>query len=315
MPSFQSQLLNFALRNRNLMKFRLKRETWDLNTSVPAFRQRCEDGAAKVRLPAGIAVTPLQIEGLPAGLKAEWIHPAGTVPLSRKDSPLIFYTHGGGYVSGSCSDHRAPVAKFVAGSGLPALLYEYRLAPEHPFPAALDDTLIAYRWLVGQGAAPARMLIVGESAGGGLCLATLLALKEGGLPLPAAAVALSPWTDLTLSGESQRTRARVSIDPQGMAEVCCQYYIGKNDPANPLISPLYGDLRDLPPLLLYVGNDEMMRDDATRFAEKATRAGVDVTLHVGEGMVHCYPLFAPLFPEATQAMNAISAFIRSHSAN
>jgi acetyl esterase/lipase len=226
------------------------------------------------------------------------------------DQPVIFYTHGGGYVSGSCSDHRGFVAKFVQGSGVGALLYEYRLAPEHPFPAALEDTLTAYRWLLSQSVSPSRIIIVGESAGGGLCLATLLALRDHGIPLPAAAVALSPWTDLRLTGESNRTRAKVSIDPVGMSMVCSQYYAGDEDPGLPYISPLYGDLHGLPPLLIYVGNDEMGRDDSTRFAEKAKAAGVDVTLRVGEGMVHCYPLFAPLFPEATQAMQEICAFIK-----
>lgn len=312
MPSWQSRLVNLALRNRHLLKFHLRRETWDWNTSIPAFREACEKGAAKTRLPAGIDVSPVAIDGLPAGLAAEWIRLSGA-PEEAQNDPVIFYTHGGGYVSGSCSDHRGFVAKFVQGSGVSALLYEYRLAPEHPYPAALEDTLTAYRWLLNQGTPPARIVIVGESAGGGLCLATLLALRDQGLPLPAAAVALSPWTDLKLTGESVRTRARVSIDPPGMSAVCSKYYAGDHDPGLPWISPLYGDLHGLPPLLIYVGNDEMGRDDSTRFAEKAKAAGVDVTLRIGEGMVHCYPLFAPLFPEATAAMQEIGAFIKTHA--
>ncbi len=312
MPSWQSRLVNFALRNRHLLKFHLRRETWDWNTSIPAFREACEKGAAKTRLPAEIDVSPVAIDGLPAGLAAEWIRLSGAPEEARND-PVIFYTLGGGYVSGSCSDHRGFVAKFVQGSGVRALLYEYRLAPEHPYPAALEDTLTAYRWLLNQGTPPARIVIAGESAGGGLCLATLLALRDQGLPLPAAAVALSPWTDLNLTGESVRSRARVSIDPPGMSTVCCKYYAGDHDPASPGISPLYGDLHGLPPLLIVVGNDEMMRDDSTRFAEKAQAAGVNVTLRIGEGMVHCYPLFAPLFPEATEAMQEIGAFIKAHA--
>ena len=312
MPSWQSRLVNFALRNRHLLKFHLRRETWDWATSIPAFREACEKGAAKTRLPAGIDVSPVAIEGLPASLAAEWIRLSGASEKMQYD-PVIFYTHGGGYVSGSCSDHRGFVAKFVQGSGVSALLYEYRLAPEHPYPAALEDTLTAYRWLLNQGTPPARIVIAGESAGGGLCLATLLALRDQGTPLPAAAVALSPWTDLKLTGESVRTRARVAIDPPGMSTVCSKYYAGDHDPGLPWISPLYGDLHGLPPLLICVGNDEMGRDDSTRFAEKATAAGVNVTLRIGEGMVHCYPLFAPLFPEATEAMQAIGAFITAHA--
>jgi len=315
MQSIQSRLINFSIRNRHLLKFRLKRETWDWNTSIPAFREECEKGARKVKLTDEIAESPVTIEGLSTGLVAEWIRPSAKARVREVEDTFIFYTLGGGYVSGSCIDHRGFVAKFVQGSGVRALLYEYRLAPEHPFPAALEDTITAYCWLLEQDASPSRIIIAGESAGGGLCLATLLALRDKGIPLPAAAVALSPWTDLKLTGESHRTRAKVAIDPLGMATVCSQYYAGENDRGLPWISPLYGDLHGLPPILIYVGNDELMRDDSTRFAEKAKAAGVRITLKVGEGMVHCYPLLAPLFPEATQAMNEICVYIRKHITN
>jgi acetyl esterase/lipase len=313
MPSLQSQLINLILRNRHLLRLQLKRETWDWNTSMPAFREACEKGARRTRLPAEIEVSPVAIDGLPAGLRAEWIRHS-EAPQKAQGDPVIFYTLGGGYVSGSCSDHRGFVAKFVQGSRVSALLYEYRLAPEHPYPAALDDTLTAYRWLLNRGTSPSRIVIAGESAGGGLCLATLLALCDQGLPLPAAAVALSPWTDLKLTGESIHTRAKVSIDPPGMSTVCSKYYAGDHDPSLPWISPLYGDLHGLPPILIYAGNDELGRDDSTRFAEKAKAAGVEVTLKIEPGMVHCYPLFAPLFPEAAQAMVEICAFIKTHVA-
>jgi acetyl esterase/lipase len=311
MSSLQSRLLNFGLRNRNLFKFQLKREAWDLNTSIPAFREQCERGAEKTaRLPEGIEVCPAAIDVLPAGLKAEWILPSEAATIPGKDQPVLFYAHGGGYVSGSCSDHRSFAAKFVKGARMPALLFEYRLAPEHPYPAALEDSLSAYRWLLAQGISPSNIIFVGESAGGGLCLATLLALRDQDTPLPAAAVALSPWTDLALTGESYRTKVNVCISPLGMNAVCSRYYVGENDPRLPWISPLYGDLHGLPPICIYVGEDETMLDDSIRFAEKAKAAGVKVTLKVEPGMVHCYPLFAPLFPEATQAMEAICAFIQ-----
>lgn len=310
MPSIQSQLFNTILRNRHLLKFRLKKDSWDWNTSIPAFREECEKGARKVKLPPDIEVLAAHIPSLPEGLTAEWIQPVRQLDRNEEEEAIIFYAHGGGYVSGSCSDHRGFVAKFVQGSAVRALQYEYRLAPEHPFPAALEDTLTAYRWLLSQGVSPDRIIIAGESAGGGLCLSALLALRDQQLPLPAAAVALSPWTDLTLAGESHRTRAKVAIDPPGMAMVCSKYYVGENHPTLPWISPLYGDLHGLPPILIFVGNDERMRDDSIRFAEKARGAGVNVTLRVGDGMVHCYPLFAPLFPEATQAMEEISTFIK-----
>jgi monoterpene epsilon-lactone hydrolase len=306
MPSLKSQLLFFTMRNSHLLKFRLKREAWDWNTSVPQFRQDCEDGAARFgKLPEGIEVKPALIEGLPQGLAAEWILPAGS-----ESGKTIFYVHGGGYISGSCSDHRVAVSKIVKESGIKALLYEYRLAPEHPFPAALEDSLTAYRWVLSQGISPANIVIAGESAGGGLTLALLLELRDQGIPLPAAAVAISPMTDLKLTGESYRTKAKVCLSPKGMAMVCSKYYAGENDPGLPGISPLYGDLHGLPPILIVAGEDDTLLDDSTRFAAKAQAAGVKVNLILGKRMVHCYPLLAPLFPEAIQALQEICAFIQ-----
>lgn len=312
MASWQSQLINFTLRNRHLMQGHLKREVWDSNTSIAAFREMCEKGAQQAKMPAGVEAVPVKIEGLPAGLAAEWLQPAADAPVAMEKDAVIFYTHGGGYVSGSCSDHRALVAKFPAGSGVRTLLFEYRLAPEHPYPAAMEDTLTAYRWLLGQITPSTRIIIAGESAGGGLCLSTLLALRDQGLPLPAAGIALSPWTDLKLTGESHRTRAAAAIDPPGMSQVCSQYYYKENDPGFPWISPLYGDLHGLPPLLIEVGNDEMMRDDSILFAKKARAAGVEVTLNVVEGQVHCFPLLPDFIPESRQAMAEICSFIRKH---
>ncbi len=255
MPSLKSRLFNFVLRNNHLLRFRLKRDTWDMNTSILGFREQCERGARKARMPAGVQVWPAGIEAFPA----EWLAPSGEV----KDG-VILYTHGGGYVSGSCSDHRRFVAQFVQGTGMRALSFEYRLAPEHPYPAALDDSVAAYRWMLAQDISPSQIVIAGESAGGGLCLATLLALRDQGIPLPAAAVALSPWTDLALTGESYRTKVNACVSPRGMSAVCSQYYVGKNDPCLPWISPLYGNLSGLPPILIYVGDDETMRDDSRR---------------------------------------------------
>ena len=207
-------------------------------------------------------------------------------------------------------DHRMHVAKFVRDSGVGALLYDYRLAPEHPFPAAIEDTLAAYRWLLQQGVLPSNILIIGESAGGGLCLASLLAIRDAGLPLPAAGIALSPWTDLKCSGESYRSNARRDISTLGSWEVWSSYYAGDTDPGHPYISPLYGDLAGLPPILIEVGDHEILLDDSLLFTSRAKEAGVEVDLHVWKGMVHCFPLLAPMFPEATQAWQEIIAFIR-----
>jgi monoterpene epsilon-lactone hydrolase len=310
MPSLQSRLFYFGMKNRHWLHLRLKEEKWDLNTSIPQFRQECEQGASRVaRLPAEIDIERILIPNTSGEqpLPAEWL-----IPNQATKDKVILYTIGGGYVSGSCNDHRAMVAKVVQGSGISAILFEHRLAPEHPFPAALDDSLAAYGWLLSRGVRPENIVIMGESAGGGLCLATLLALRDQDLPMPAAAVALSPWTDLKLTGESHHTKADVCLSPKGMAAVCAQYYAGDLDPGLPWMSPLYGDLQGLPPILIYVGEYETLLDDSTRFAEKAREAGVDVTLRVGEGMIHCYPLLAPLFPEAVQAMEAICDFIVTH---
>lgn len=307
MPSLKSKILISAIRNRHLMRFRLKREAWDWNTSIPRFRQQVEEGSRRMKLPQGVEVSPVTIEGVTGiqNRQAEWLIPSGA-----SNDKVILYMVGGGYVSGSCQDHRAMVAKITRGSGVRTLLFDHRLAPEDPYPAALEDAVAAYRWLLTQGVAPSSIIIVGDSAGGGLVLATLLALRDQGIPLPAAAVALSPWTDLALTGDSYRTKLNASIDPPGMSVVCSKYYVGEHDPRLPWISPLYGDLHGLPPLFICVGANETMLDDSTRFAEKAEAAGVNVTLRVWDGMVHCFPLMAPLFPEATQALNEICAYIQ-----
>lgn len=315
MASWQSQLIKFIFRSQLKTMDRLNIRVWDENTSVTAWREYCENGAAKAKLPAGVEAVPVKVEGLPVGLAAEWLQPTATARISKVEDAVIFYTHGGGYISGSCADHRAMVAKFVAWSGMRLLLFEYRLAPEHPYPAALEDTLTAYRWLLKQIGPSTKIIIAGESAGGGLCLATLLALRdlvaqgETGLQLPVACISISPVTDQKLTGKPNRVKG--SIEPVGMAEMCSKYYVGENDPCHPYISPLYGDLRDLPPLLIFVGDEEGGLDDSLRFAAKAEAAGVDVKLIVGKGQVHCYPLLPDFIPESKQAMEAISAFMRT----
>ncbi|MFO7722430.1 MAG: alpha/beta hydrolase [Bacteroidales bacterium] len=292
------------IRNGHLFRGQRKKEVFDLNTSIPAFRERCEKGAAKFgRLPQGVTVDPLVINGM----TAEWL-----IPYGADASKAIMYLHGGGYVSGSCSDHRGIISKFAKNTGVATLLYEYRLAPEHPFPAAVEDSIRVYQWLLDAGYTPGNILFAGESAGGGLCLATLLALKERNLPMPVAAVAISPWTDLTCAGESYRTKNSVSPAPLNSWHVFSHYYVGDDVATNPLISPLFGDLGGLPPMLINAGMDDELYDDGEQFYLKARDAGIDVTFHAGVGMIHCYPLLAPMFREATEAMNEIATFIKMH---
>jgi acetyl esterase/lipase len=316
MASWQSELIKFLMRQNLRTMKRLNIYTWDENTSVSDWREYCEKGAAQAKLPSGVEAVPVEIHGLPAGLSAEWLQPTATGPAPIADDAVIFYTHGGGYISGSCADHRALVAKLVEKTGLRLLLFEYRLAPEHPFPAALEDTLAAYRWLLTQISSSTRIVIAGESAGGGLCLGTLLALKdlvaqgETALKLPVAGISISPNTDMALTGKLNPVKG--SIEPLGMTAICSKYYVGDNDPRNPYISPLYGDLCGLPPLLLTVGDEEGGLDDSLRFAEKAEKAGVEAQLIVGKGQVHCYPLLPDFIPESRQATAEIVAFIRKH---
>lgn len=304
MPSFKSRLLLFALRSRRLFTPKKQRVDWiDHDTDIMALRDMVESGAGFFgKLPAGFTLEADKI----GDLAVEWMLP----PDAARDR-VILYLHGGGLVVGSIRAHRGVVSKFVQGSGIPALVIEYSLAPEKPYPAALNDTLVAYQYLLDQGIAPERIVFMGDSGGGNLCLASLLSIKDKGRPLPAGAVAMSPWLDLTNRVDSRRSNRKKDLLSWHNAEVVfSEYYAGKYDPADPLVSPIYGDLSGLPPIRLYVGGDEIMLSDSLEFTAKARAAGSDVEVTVGEGLFHCYPALAPLFPEATRAHKEICRFIR-----
>lgn len=302
MASVKSMMFNFLIRNGHLFQGKLKKEVFDLNTSIEGFRERCEKGASKyARIPEGVTIKAQFIEGM----KSEWL-----IPQGADSNKVILYVHGGGYVSGSCSDHRGFVSKFAKNTGVTNLTYEYRLAPEHPFPAALEDSVKIYKWILSFGYKPENIIIAGESAGGGLCLATLLALKEQNIPLPVASVAISPWTDLTCSSDSYKTKNKVSPAPLNSWFIFSKYYVGSNNATSPFISPLFGDLKGLPPIFINAGVDDELFEDGEKFYLKAKEAGVDITFRPGTGMVHCYPLLAPMFKEATEAMKEIVDFIR-----
>lgn len=301
MQSLRSRFFIFLLKHRHWFRLKLKPETIDWDTSIQELRDRVEKSAGMFgKLPPDMEIKPAPIDGL----NAEFINITG-----GQEDKVILYFHGGGYVMGSCKAHRAIVSKFVKESGINAMTFDYRLAPEHPFPAALDDSIKAYNYLLSLNFSPNNIVFAGDSAGAGLCLSTLLALRDIGIPLPAAAAVLSPWTDVKCSGESYKNKDPLA--PEGSWEVYGAYYAGEHDPGDPLISPLYGDLQGLPPLFISVGENEKMLDDAVNFADKSRKAGVEVTLNVGKDMVHCYPALTPMFPEAKQAMEEICRFINS----
>jgi acetyl esterase/lipase len=269
-------------------------------TTPEQVRAAFENVTQIFKTPEDVNRTKVDADGVPA----EWI----SAP-NATDAATIFYLHGGGYAIGSVNTHAEMVSRLSRASGARALSVDYRLAPENPFPAGLDDAVTAYRWLLNQGVDPKSVVIGGDSAGGGLTLATLLALRDAGDRLPAGAILLSPWTDPSGSGESRVTRrdADPMINPDLEAKGAAAY-AGTHELTNPLISPLLADLSGLPPMLIHVGDAEVLLSDSTRLAEKAEAAGVDVTLKVWDEMIHVFQFF-PMLPEGQQAVTEIGQWI------
>ena len=280
-----------------------ERAAQDIKERVEKERAGMEDLAKIVKVPRDVNCEPIDVAGIPA----EWI----SAPEAKNDH-IILYLHGGGYVKGSINIHREFMSRISRASKARVLIIDYRLAPEHPFPAAVEDASTAYQWLIeDQEIAPNNLIIAGDSAGGGLTLATLINLRDKGTPLPAAAVCLSPWTDLGLTGESYKTKAR--IDPMVTIDglmFATQLYLGSTDYTNPLASPLYGDLKGLPPLLILVGTTEVLLDDSVEFVKKAKKDGVDAILDIWDDMPHVFPLFAAFAPEGQQGIEKIGEFMK-----
>jgi len=243
------------------------------------------------------------------GVPAEWI-----ITPEESEGRVIYYFHGGGYVLGSVNTHREMISRLARAAGAKALAIDYRLAPENPFPAAVEDSVAAYRWLLSSGVDPARMVVAGDSAGGGLTVAALVALRDAGEPLPAAGVCISPWVDLECRWESvtSGTEDTGMLVREGVLQMA-KAYLGAADPTMPLASPIHADLAGLPPLLIQVGAAGDLLDDATRLAERATTAGVDATLECWEEMIHVWHMFAAMLPEGQQAIDRIGEFIRKHT--
>jgi len=281
-------------------------------------------GAAKAKSPqelraamaAAFSAFPsareVKCEPVSAGdVKAEWITAAGAAP-----DRVIMYLHGGGYVMGSIETHRELVARLSKAAQARALALEYRLAPENPFPAAVDDSISAYRWLLAQGYKSERIVVAGDSAGGGLSVSTLLALRDIGAPMPAGAVCISPWVDFEAEGQSMTTRA--AQDPlvsRDMILNIARMYMGPNGSLRePLAAPINARLNGLPPLFIQVGDAETLLDDSTRLADRAEEAGIDVTLQIWEEMPHVWHLAAPMLPEGQQAIDKIGEWILKRTA-
>jgi acetyl esterase/lipase len=270
---------------------------------VAAGRARLETAAALFERPRDVRYQSIDANGVPTEL---------VVAPGADPARTLVYFHGGAYTAGSIASHRALATELSRVAGLRVLNVDYRLAPEHPHPAAVEDAATVARFLVKQGVAPERTAFAGDSAGGGLVVAALVALRDAGDPLPAAAVCLSPWTDLTLTRDSHTSRA--AIDPMVRVPaltVSRDAYAAGRDPAAPTISPVFANLAGLPPMLVQVGSAELLLDDSTELVANARRAGVDATLEVWDDMIHVFQAFFPLLPEGREAVAAIAAYLKA----
>jgi epsilon-lactone hydrolase len=297
MPSWQFLLIKTI--------FQLRRLFNPPNGMLDVERERVETETLAANFRTKIELTCIPVSA--NEIRAEWI----TTPATSTERAIL-YLHGGSYNSGSITSHRSLAANIAHAAKTRALIIDYRLAPEYRFPAAVEDAKTAYRWLLENHVSPDHIIVAGDSCGGGLALSLLIDLRDDQLPLPAAAVCLSPWTDLTCTGESWETNRKkdIMLDP-GALRKSAQLYLGEADPRTPLASPLYADLKGLPPILTQVGSNELLLSDATDFAERAQAAGTKVTLQVWKGMQHEWHFAVNILPEARQAIQQIGQFIQA----
>lgn len=259
-----------------------------------------------------------EMDGAGELLRGEWLEPMTAASGSAAGAvraPTILYLHGGGYYFCSPKSHRALAFGLATRVGARTFSLDYRLAPEHRFPGALDDAMAAYRHLVASGTPPESIVIAGDSAGGGLALATLVALRDAGDPLPAGGLLFSPWTDLAASGAT--IRSNDGVDPMFSGPAigrAARVYLGDTPATHPYASPVYADLQGLPPLFIQAGSTEVLLDDSRRVADKARAAGGTVELQVWPKMPHVWQLFAPFIPEARQALDCAAGFVREVTA-
>jgi acetyl esterase/lipase len=277
-----------------------------LSIEVPLEKRREQFETVVARMPLAEGVTCSAVDA--GGVRAEWVDP----PSVAAPAPVWLYFHGGGYGMGSINTIRPLVSQLAVATSARVLSVDYRLAPEHPCPAAVDDAVTAYRWLLDHGTPPATVAFGGDSAGGGLTVAALVAAKAQGLPMPAAGVCISPWVDMTLSSPSLERNA--PTDPEVAPDMLIQwaeFYLAGADPRDPLASPIFADLQGLPPLLIQAGTAEALEDDAVALAVAAQEAGVAVTLELYQDMIHVWHAFAPRLPEANATIERVAAWLQS----
>jgi monoterpene epsilon-lactone hydrolase len=288
--------------DRAIERIRSVYRSWNRGTSVAQMRSDWDAAFAGCTVAVAYEVVSA------GGADGEWIVPADAPP-----DKAILYFHGGGFRLGSVASHRDLIAQIADTSGCRVLAINYRFSPEHRFPAALEDALAAYRYMLDQGLKAENIAFAGDSAGGNLVLAAMLALRGRGEPLPATAVLMSPWTDLAATGASYESRAKADpIHQRAMVLALAKNYLGEEgDPYDPLASPLYAELAGLPPLLIQAGDRETVLDDSTMLADAARAAGVDVQLEIWDGMIHVFQMF-PEIPQAREAIASIAKFLREH---
>ncbi len=295
MPSKELEKIINMIKSRELAEDRTMEE----------MRADSEEWAQQFPVASNTDCKPIKV----GNIDAEWV-----INSNAKDDRVVLFLHGGGYLLGSINTHRALASDISKSSEAQVLLIAYRLAPEHPYPAAVEDSKAAYRWLLKKGYEPSQIVVAGDSAGGGLAVAICVALRDEGVKLPAAIVSLSPWIDMEAIGESMTTNAEIDPNVQRdplieMAKV----YLGGADLRTPLANPLYADLKGLPPILIQVGKRETLLDDSTRLAEVAKKAGVEVILEPWEDMIHVWHRYAYILPEGREAIKRVGDFIRLHT--
>lgn len=288
MASIQAKIMHKALQ--------LQAYSWAKGT-IAEQRSRQEKTARFFKIPKDVTVNKLTIGGIQAEL----------IECQNSRKGIILYLHGGAYALGSVNVHREFLARLAKTCQRKVLAIDYRLAPENPFPAALEDSLAAYHWLISSGYEPSNLVIAGDSAGGGLTIATLVSLRDNHFPLPACVVCISPWLNLYSTVEKQNNNNDPILNPQ-ILKMYSEYYTGHSNSTNPLISPIFADLQGLPPMLIQAGTNEILLDEITQFCNKATQAKIEIELDCWQGLFHVFQII-PILPETKLSLEKIANFI------